>query len=62
MVRKDKEQWVSEDPWKAVVLAEDFEPGLAPVTTQIQKSLVPVANIPLLEYVLECLSAAGVVE
>eukprot|EP01134_Creolimax_fragrantissima_P003976 CFRG3976T1 len=63
MGRKNvKDVWTSEETWKAIVLAEDFSDRFAPVTHQIQKSLIPVANIPLLEYVLECLSAAGVVE
>ena len=47
---------------QAVVLADSFSHSFRPLTYQMPKVLMPLANVPLLEYTLEFLAAAGVQE
>jgi len=47
---------------QAVVLADSFSQQFRPVTYQMPKVLMPVANVPLIEYTLEFLAGGGVQE
>jgi translation initiation factor eIF-2B subunit epsilon len=47
---------------QAVLLADDYAKRMAPVTYSIPHSLIPVANVPLIEYALELLVSAGVAQ
>lgn len=49
-------------PFQAVVLADSFTRTLRPITVEIPKVLVPLANVPMLEYTIEFLAASGVEE
>ena len=51
-----------EDPLQAVVLADTFENKFAPFTLERPRCLLPLANVPLIEYTLEFLASAGVQE
>ncbi|WP_281196044.1 sugar phosphate nucleotidyltransferase [Halorubrum sp. F4] len=53
---------MSDRPTTAVVLAAGAGRRLSPLTNRRPKPMVPVANRPLLEYVIEAASAAGVDE
>ncbi|MFC5279823.1 sugar phosphate nucleotidyltransferase [Halorubrum rubrum] len=53
---------MSDRPTTAVVLAAGAGRRLSPLTNRRPKPMVPVANKPLLEYVIEAASAAGVDE
>jgi translation initiation factor eIF-2B subunit epsilon len=47
---------------KAIVITDSFNRRFLPVTLHHPRALLPVANVPLLEYTLEFLSASGVKE
>ena len=47
---------------QAVVLADSFASNFRPITFSMPKVLMPLANVPMLEYTLECLAAGGVQE
>lgn len=49
-------------PLQAVVFADSFEERLRPVTFETPKALLPLANVPLIEYTLEFLADSGVKE
>ena len=49
-----------EDVLQAVVLADTFETRFAPLTLERPRCLLPLANVPLIEYTLEYLANAGV--
>ncbi|CAI5739844.1 unnamed protein product [Hyaloperonospora brassicae] len=49
-------------PLQAVVFADSFTQTFLPVTLEVPKVLLPLANVPMLEYVLEFLAASGVAE
>nr|XP_034300396.1 translation initiation factor eIF-2B subunit epsilon isoform X2 [Crassostrea gigas] len=51
-----------EDVFQAVVIADSFNVRFAPITNEKPKSLLPLANIPILDYTLEFLVTAGVQE
>ncbi|XP_062611312.1 translation initiation factor eIF-2B subunit epsilon-like [Saccostrea cucullata] len=51
-----------EDVFQAVVIADSFNIRFAPITKEKPKSLLPVANLPILDYTLEFLVSAGVQE
>ena len=46
--------------WSAIVLAGGIGSRLRPLTTEIPKPLVPVANKPMIDYNLELLRNAGI--
>lgn len=50
------------DVLQAVVLADSFASGFRPVTFEMPKVLMPLANLPMIEYTLEFLAAGGVQE
>ncbi|KAG2386475.1 hypothetical protein C9374_002219 [Naegleria lovaniensis] len=52
----------TEEILKAVVLADSFTKELRPITLQAPRCLLPVNNVPIIEYVLELLAASGVKE
>ena len=49
-----------EDPLQAVIIADNFETRFAPFTLERPRCLLPLANVPLIEYTLEYLASAGV--
>lgn len=51
-----------EDPLQAVVLCDVFNQRFAPLTLDRPRCLLPVCNVPLIEWTLESLASAGVQE
>ncbi|GMG16501.1 unnamed protein product [Phytophthora fragariaefolia] len=51
-----------EAPLQAVLFADSFAETFRPVTRELPKVLLPLCNVPMLEYALEFLAASGVVE
>lgn len=51
-----------DDPLQAVVLCDVFTQRFAPLTLDRPRCLMPVCNVPLIEWTLESLAAAGVHE
>ena len=51
-----------EDRLQAVVLTDSFETRFMPLTAVKPRCLLPLANVPLIEYTLEFLAKAGVSE
>lgn len=49
-------------PLQAVVFADSFTETFRPITLDLPKVLLPLANVPMLEYSLEFLAASGVQE
>ncbi|KAJ2501926.1 translation initiation factor eIF-2B epsilon subunit, GEF [Coemansia sp. RSA 1972] len=47
---------------KAVVLADTFDELFQPLTQNRPRSLLPLCNVPMIEYTLEMLALSGVVE
>eukprot|EP00123_Amoebidium_parasiticum_P018232 comp24137_c0_seq1/m.43888 comp24137_c0_seq1/g.43888 ORF comp24137_c0_seq1/g.43888 comp24137_c0_seq1/m.43888 type:complete len:666 (-) comp24137_c0_seq1:679-2676(-) len=63
MVKKErKEEWTEEEELKAVILADSFNNRFRPISYDIPRALIPLANSPLIEYTLEFLSSAGIKE
>ena len=55
--------WLCSDAHaQAVLLADSYTRRMAPVTYSLPHALIPVANVPLLEYALELLVSAGVAQ
>ena len=50
----------SGDPIVAVIVADSFTQAMQPVTQRRPRALLPIANVPLIEYVLESLVVNGV--
>ena len=48
--------------FQAVVIADGFDGKFSPLTNSLPRCLIPLANIPLIEYTLESLSFSGVQE
>ncbi|KAJ2879922.1 translation initiation factor eIF-2B epsilon subunit, GEF, partial [Coemansia aciculifera] len=54
---------ISEDKdLKAVVLADSFDNLFQPLALNKPRCLLPLCNVPMIEYTLEFLAASGVVE
>lgn len=51
-----------QDVLQAVVLADSFAENFRPITFERPKMLLPLANVPMIEYTLEFLAAGGVQE
>src|SRR5688572_4323414 len=51
-----------EIPLQAVVLADSFKRTFRPVTLECPKVLLPLVNVPMLEYTLEFLAKSGIEE
>ncbi|ONH68112.1 Translation initiation factor eIF-2B subunit epsilon [Cyberlindnera fabianii] len=60
-VKKQKEV-VKDERLQAIVLTDSFETRFMPLTSVKPRCLLPLANVPLLEYTLEFLAKAGVDE
>eukprot|EP01083_Nonionella_stella_P281915 959447_1 len=50
----------SEEILQAVVLADSFQHRFTPITFEKPKALLPLVNVPMIEYTLECLASADV--
>ena len=61
---KEKEvlEGQEEEPLQAVILADSFNNRFKPLTTRIPRCLLPVCNVPLLEWTFESLALSGVKE
>lgn len=51
-----------EEPLQAVVLADSFDSRFTPLTLHTPRCLLPMCNVPLLEWTFEALALAGVSE
>ncbi|XP_019619649.1 PREDICTED: translation initiation factor eIF-2B subunit epsilon-like [Branchiostoma belcheri] len=60
--RKRADVVEQEDVLQAVIIADSFDVRFAPITKDVPRALMPVANRPLLEYTLHFLVAAGIQE
>lgn len=60
--KKSKKENVQDDRFQAIVLTDSFEPRFMPLTAKKPRCLLPLANVPLIEYTLEFLSRTGVNE
>ena len=49
-------------PLQAVVLADSFNQKFRPITMEKPKVLLPLVNVPMIDYTLEWLATAGVKE
>ncbi|ABN65195.2 translation initiation factor eIF-2B epsilon subunit, GEF [Scheffersomyces stipitis CBS 6054] len=59
--KKSKES-VQDERFQAIVLTDSFETRFMPLTSVKPRCLLPLANVPLIEYTLEFLAKAGVNE
>ncbi|KAL0480756.1 eif2b5, partial [Acrasis kona] len=55
-------QNLKDDVLKAIVLADSFTKEFRPITFEKPRCLLPLVNIPIIEYILELLAASGVEE
>lgn len=54
-----KAEMVQDDRLQAIVLTDSFETRFMPLTSVKPRCLLPLANVPLIEYTLEFLAKAG---
>ncbi|MCX8085233.1 MAG: sugar phosphate nucleotidyltransferase [Calditerrivibrio sp.] len=47
---------------KAVIMAGGFGTRIQPLTTSLPKPMIPVLNVPMMEYILDHIKKAGIVE
>lgn len=59
---KKQKEIVQDERFQAIVLTDSFETRFMPLTSVKPRCLLPLANVPLLEYTLEFLAKAGVNE
>eukprot|EP00041_Stephanoeca_diplocostata_P024277 m.609939 g.609939 ORF g.609939 m.609939 type:complete len:763 (+) comp22493_c0_seq2:199-2487(+) len=59
---KGNSEWECEDILQAVLLADSFNQRFAPLTFDQPRCLLPLANMPLIDYTLEMLCTSGVQE
>eukprot|EP01132_Coremiostelium_polycephalum_P001071 gene1071-1357_t len=52
----------SEEVLQAIVLGDSFDRKFAPITLEKPRTLLPLVNIPLLDYTLELLASGGIQE
>jgi len=63
LAKKNKQKEIVQDErFQAIVLTDSFETRFMPLTAYKPRCLLPLANVPLLEYTLEFLAKAGVNE
>jgi translation initiation factor eIF-2B subunit epsilon len=62
MPPKKTKQVVKDERLQAIVLTDSFETRFMPLTSVKPRCLMPLANVPLIEYTLEFLAKAGVDE
>ncbi len=58
----DNEDVRRDQKLQAILLADSFEKTFRPVTWEVPKVLMPLVNVPLLEYTIEFLAQSGVEE
>ncbi|CAM9751250.1 translation initiation factor eIF2B subunit epsilon [Lampetra fluviatilis] len=58
--RPGREELRQEDVLQAVLLADSFDQRFGPVTRDAPRALLPLVNVPMIDYALEMLAAAGV--
>ncbi|ELU00049.1 hypothetical protein CAPTEDRAFT_153443 [Capitella teleta] len=51
-----------EDVLQAIVIADSFNTRFAPITSNKPRCLLPLANVPVIDYTLEFLNSAGIQE
>mmetsp|Transcript_6310 Transcript_6310/g.15911 ORF Transcript_6310/g.15911 Transcript_6310/m.15911 type:complete len:478 (+) Transcript_6310:45-1478(+) len=51
-----------EEVLQAVLIADSFQKHMSPITYSTPKCLLPLVNVPMIEYTLEMLTSAGVKE
>ncbi|KAL0075184.1 nucleotide-diphospho-sugar transferase [Phycomyces blakesleeanus] len=51
-----------EQPFQAVILTDSYDERFLPISHEMPRCLMPLCNIPLIEYTLEVLAIADVVE
>lgn len=59
---KKQKEIVQDERFQAVVLTDSFESRFMPLTSMKPRCLLPLANVPLIEYTLEFLAKTGVNE
>jgi len=59
---KKQKEIVKDERLQAIVLTDSFETRFMPLTSVKPRCLLPLANVPLIEYTLEFLAKAGVDE
>lgn len=59
---KKQKEIVQDERLQAIVLTDSFETRFMPLTSVRPRCLLPLANVPLIEYTLEFLAKAGVDE
>lgn len=59
---KKQKELVQDERFQAIVLTDSFETRFMPLTSVKPRCLLPLANVPLIEYTLEFLARAGVNE
>lgn len=59
---KKQKELVQDERFQAIVLTDSFETRFMPLTSVTPRCLLPLANVPLIEYTLEFLAKAGVNE
>jgi len=62
MVKQPDSDLAQQSVLQAVVLADSFAQAFRPVSYQVPKALMPLVNVPMIEYTLEFLAASGVQE
>lgn len=60
--KKKQKELVQDDRFQAIVLTDSFETRFMPLTAVKPRCLLPLANVPLIDYTLEFLAKAGVNE
>lgn len=62
MAPKKKKEIDQDERFQAIVLTDSFMTRFMPLTSKTPRCLLPLANVPLIEYTLEFLAKAGVNE
>lgn len=60
--KNKKQKEVVDERFQAIVLTDSFQTRFMPLTSAKPRCLLPLANVPLIEYTLEFLAKAGVNE
>jgi len=58
----DGEMLKAKQPLQAILLADSFTKLFRPVTLEVPKVLLPIVNVPMIEYTLEWLASNDVEE
>ncbi|WOG88002.1 hypothetical protein DCAR_0207235 [Daucus carota subsp. sativus] len=60
--RDEAEEDLARDPLQAILLADSFAQKFRPITLERPKVLLPIVNVPMIDYTLAWLESAGVEE